>query len=145
MLDDIVHVSVACVLRPSTRAGRNPRVLIGHRFPFGHLAGLWEFPGGKVEPGETSAECALREVEEEVGLSVEIDRLLLTQEQSYPDRTVSIDFHLCRWIGGTPQPVECQAVRWVYPEDLSVYRFPDGNRTLLGTLVERLAVNPGES
>jgi len=138
MLDDTVHVSVALVVRPATSAAHNPMVLIGHRFPFGHLADLWEFPGGKVEPGESSAECVRREVLEEVGLVVAVERLVLTQRQEYPDRQVVIDFHLCRWIAGVPQAIECQAVRWVQPDRLEAYRFPEANHRVLETLAEAI-------
>jgi 8-oxo-dGTP diphosphatase len=136
MLDDAIRVSVALVVRPATRVGQTPLVLIGHRLPFGHLASLWEFPGGKVEIGESSADCVRREVLEEVGLGVRVERLILTQQQQYPDRQVVIDFHLCRWVSGIPQTIECQAVRWVRPEHLEVYRFPEGNQAVLRTLAE---------
>ena len=129
-----VDVAAAVVVRPSSRAGGCPRVLIGHRLPNVHLPDYWEFPGGKLEPGETSGECASREVWEETGVRVQTIAHLVRQEHEYPDRRVRIDFHFCRYLGGVPQPIACQAVRWVRLDDLDIYPFPNANGEILGAL-----------
>ncbi|MEZ4651893.1 MAG: (deoxy)nucleoside triphosphate pyrophosphohydrolase [Candidatus Eisenbacteria bacterium] len=132
--DGRVHVSVAVVLRPAAVSGRAPWILLGHRPPHVHLPDLWEFPGGKVEPDEESAECAVREVWEETGVRVQPHRLFSRTEHDYPDRHVRIDFHLCRYVEGVPEPRACQAVRWVSLDHLDVYPFPEGSLAVLGQL-----------
>ena len=139
-----VRVGVAVVLRRG--AGAGVWLLVGHRFPDAHLPDLWEFPGGKMHPGESGAECARREVEEETGLRVAVRELLLERPFRYADREVALEFYLCEYQGGTPQPLGCRAVRWVRPENLDCYPFPDANGPLLAALREtgRLDRRPQE-
>ncbi|MCA9726931.1 MAG: (deoxy)nucleoside triphosphate pyrophosphohydrolase [Candidatus Eisenbacteria bacterium] len=130
-----IRVAVAVVVRRSSRGG--DRILISHRMPTGHLPDSWEFPGGKVEPGEASADCASREVLEETGVHIRVRGLLTRQSHAYPDRRVEIDFHACDYLHGIPAPRQCRAVRWVHPEHLCVYSFPGANREVLALLEER--------
>lgn len=130
-----VHVAVAIVLRSSPPPGRPALVLAARRPPNVHLPENWEFPGGKVEPGESSGECARREVWEETGVEVQVIKLLQSDEHVYPDRNVKIDFHLCRYLKGVPQTLACQAVRWVRVDHLEAYPFPPANGRILDALV----------
>ena len=87
-------------------------VLLQKRGPGGHLAGLWEFPGGKVKRGETEKAALAREIREEIGIEVEILHRLLTTTHDYPDRQVAISYFLCALRGGRP-PLEEASIRWV--------------------------------
>ena len=124
-----VPVGVAVVLRSA--AGGADWILVSHRFPDAHLPDFWEFPGGKILPGESAGECARREVEEETGVQVRVRRSLLKRAFRYPDRSVEVEFFLCDYLGGIPQPIGCRAVRWVRPENLDCYQFPGANLPVL--------------
>lgn len=113
---------------------RNGRLLIAQRPPGAHLAGLWEFPGGKREPGETFEACLQRELQEELGLNVEPGKLLQSITHRYPDKTVHLKFYVCACLEGEPQPLGCHAVAWVTCERLHEYEFPDADRVLLDQL-----------
>ena len=130
----VVRVAVAVVSRESTDPATECFYLIGHRMPGGHLPDLWEFPGGKIEAGESPVECALRELREETGVDATWRAHLLTVTHPYPDRTVEIEFHLCDYLGGQPWPVSAQAVRWARATHLECYRFPEGSRAVLAFL-----------
>jgi len=95
------------------------------------LAGKWEFPGGKIEPGETPAEAAVRETLEETGLAVRVERTLLEVRHSYEHATVQLHFILCRPMTGSPPR---ESTRWVTAAELSGYDFPAANRPLLQML-----------
>ena len=126
------HVAVAVILRPGLRA--RSWVLIGHRFPAAHLPDLWEFPGGKIEDGEDGAACACREVREETGIEVVVRSHLLDRNYRYHDCVVALEFYFCAYVSGDPHPLGCQAVRWVLPENLDCYPFPDANGPILDAL-----------
>lgn len=129
-----IRVAAGVVVRRAQAEGSPDRILISHRFPDAHLPDFWEFPGGKVEPGESSADCARREVLEETGVQVQVLGLIARQRHAYPDRVVEIDFHACAYDSGVPVPVHCQAVRWVSAEHLEIYPFPNANREVLAKL-----------
>ena len=109
-------------------------VMITKRPEGSHLAGLWEFPGGKQEAGETLEECLEREIKEELGLEVRAEKLLLTVDHEYEDRFISLYFFLCAQLGGEPKPLECEEMRWVRPEDLTQYRFPPPDKKIIERL-----------
>jgi len=113
------------------------KILIAQRKPGVHLAGFWEFPGGKCEKGETMEACLVREVQEE--LSVEIrPRILLRQEDhEYPDKTVSLYFYLCDWVSGSPVKKDCQDFKWILPEELKNFRFPPADTLMIDDLIRQ--------
>jgi len=111
------------------------RLLITRRPAGSHLAGLWEFPGGKREPGESFEACLVRELEEELGIRVNVMRLWSTVEHTYPEVHVTIRFYLCRWTGGEPRPLGCAALKWVDRRRLRRHRFPPADARLLEQLV----------
>ena len=92
---------------------RDGRVLIAQRPPGKDMAGLWEFPGGKVEPGETPEDALAREVREELGCDIEIDRIDEVVFHAYPDFDLYILVYASRITAGTPRPIEVADVRWV--------------------------------
>ena len=114
------------------------KLLITQRPPGGHLAGLWEFPGGKCEPGETLPECLQRELHEELGVVVNVRECVETLEHAYPEKTVQLSFYLCALVIGEPEGREGQSIKWVGPDKLGQYQFPEADAQLL----EKLKANP---
>lgn len=113
------------------------RLLITQR-PFGgHLGGLWEFPGGKREPGETFEECVARELREELEMVVLPGATLGEVRHTYPEKEVLLKFIRCRWVGGIPKAVGCQDFAWIKREQLGDYTFPAADRSLLEELAAR--------
>jgi mutator protein MutT len=113
------------------------RYLITRRRRGSHLAGLWEFPGGKLEAGETPAVGLRRELEEELSGSFVVGDLVETVRWEYPDRTVVLHFFDCRLESGAITPREEQAMEWVEPARLADYDFPPADRELIQRLRDR--------
>lgn len=113
---------------------RDGKLLITQRPAGGHLGGLWEFPGGKLEPGESFEQALHRELREELGIEVTIVRLLESIEHTYPEKTVRLQFHQCAWRQHEPQPLGCPALAWVKREELRSYTFPAADARLIGRL-----------
>ena len=97
------------------------RVLITRRPPGGRHPGAWEFPGGKVEPGETPAECLARELAEELGITSEVGEKLAVVNHSYPDLAVELLVFDCRIVRGRPRDLACSEHAWVGPVELHEY------------------------
>jgi 8-oxo-dGTP diphosphatase len=110
------------------------RYLITQRRRGSHLEGLWEFPGGKLEAGETHEAGLRRELREELGADFAVDGLVETVRWEYPDRTIVLHFYACRLHAGTIEPREAQEMRWVMPADLPGYDFPPADRALIDRL-----------
>ncbi len=110
------------------------RYLITRRREGSHLAGLWEFPGGKRQAGETPEECLGRELAEELGGVFEIGEHVDTVRWEYPEKTVVIHFYRCRVAGGMVEPRESQEMAWVAPDQLESYPFPAADRALIRRL-----------
>jgi 8-oxo-dGTP diphosphatase len=110
------------------------QILIDRRRPYGAMGGLWEFPGGKVEPNETVIDCIQREIEEELGINIEVGESLITIEHTYTHLKVTLIVHLCKHVSGIPQPIECDEVRWVKLDELSQYEFPEANTQIITAL-----------
>lgn len=113
---------------------RDGKLLITQRRPGDHLAGLWEFPGGKRNPGENFAACLVRELQEELGVTVAVGDLLEDLVHAYAERTVRLRFYACRLLEGEPQPLGCHALAWVTPQTLADYAFPAADARLLERL-----------
>jgi mutator protein MutT len=114
------------------------RVLVARRQDHDHQGGKWEFPGGKRHAGESVEECLRREMLEEIGLDVAVGPLWRALTHVYPDRRVSIYFHLCEARGGSPRPIECAEIRWIEPRDLNVLPFVEGDLLVLPDLARDL-------
>ncbi len=124
----IIEVSAGLVFRDG-------KLLITQRPSGGHLAGLWEFPGGKRETGESFEQTLHRELMEELGIEVEIRRLIESVTHRYPEKTVHLQFFQCAWKRHEPQAIGCPALAWIERDELSAYPFPAADARLL----ERLA------
>ena len=112
------------------------RLLIAKRHPEGLLGGLWEFPGGKPEPGERLEDTVAREVAEEVGIEVEIGDRIASIDHAYSHFEITLHAYHCRYLGGTPEPLGCADLAWVAPDRLDDYAFPAANRRILERLTE---------
>ena len=95
------------------------------------LAGLWEFPGGKVEPDETEDQCVVRELREEVGLEVRVVASFTDLNHHYDHGRVRLSPRLCRVVSGQPRPLQVADLKWIDPSQLSDHRFPEANGPLL--------------
>jgi mutator protein MutT len=110
------------------------RLLLAQRKPEAHLGGLWEFPGGKREPGETFEDCLVRELREELAIETEVEELIEEVSHDYPDKQVLLRFFRCRLLSGEPQPIGCHAIAWVTRDTLGQYPFPAADARLLARL-----------
>jgi 8-oxo-dGTP diphosphatase len=111
------------------------RYLIVRRRPGTHLAGLWEFPGGKREAGESITECLRRELAEELAAAFVVEEKVETIRWEYGERTVVLHFFRCRLEAGAVAPGEGQELAWVAPEDLRDYAFPPADEVLVTRLM----------
>jgi len=119
---------VAAVIR------RGDQILITQRFDHVHLPGLWEFPGGKVEAGESLQAALEREIREELGLAIRVHDEFFTVEHDYPTKSVRLHFFNCSIVEGEPQLIEVADLRWVHPQDLGKFDFPPADAELIARL-----------
>jgi mutator protein MutT len=117
------------------------KLLIDRRLPTGNLPGVWEFPGGKLEPGESAKDCIAREILEELELKVAVGEELMIINHSYPKFDIQLIVHHCQYLGGIPQLLACDEVRWVTVAELSGYEIPAANTAI----VDRLQSLPAKS
>ena len=110
------------------------KLLITQRHADAHLGGLWEFPGGKREPGETFEQCLARELREELGIEVEVGGLFEEISHAYAEKNVRLKFFTCKLISGQPQPLDCAAFKWVEKTELASFEFPAADTRLLEKL-----------
>ena len=116
------------------------KILITQRLKGSHLAGFWEFPGGKREPGETFEDCLVRELREELGIEVSLGRTFEEITHHYPGKTVHLKFFLCRLAKGEPRTIGCAAYEWATKERLAKRDFPSADERLLERLVANAAL-----
>ena len=113
------------------------QILIDRRKQSGEMGGLWEFPGGKIEPGETVEECIEREIKEELDIEIAVGDRLTTITHNYETFKVTLYIHDCQYIGGEPQPLECEEILWVKPEQINQYQFPAANIQIVSLIQQR--------
>lgn len=110
---------------------RDGRWLVAKRRPDAHLGGLWEFPGGKCEPGEQPPDAAIRELREECGVEAEIERVLEPLVCEYDDRIVELTAAICRWVSGEAQALESDQCRWVLLSEMRKLDMPEVNAEIM--------------
>ncbi|MGH6888625.1 MAG: (deoxy)nucleoside triphosphate pyrophosphohydrolase [Rhizomicrobium sp.] len=116
------------------------RVLIAQRAASREMGGLWEFPGGKVEDGERPEQALIRELREELGIAVKEDCLapFSFASHAYANFHLLMPLYLCRRWEGTARPNEHEALKWVYPANLSTFPMPPADRPLIPMLCDLL-------
>ena len=117
---------------------REGRFLVTRRQQGVHLAGMWEFPGGKIDPGESHADALQREILEELDTAVDVGDLVLATTHAYPDLAVTLYFYSCE-LRGTPRPRLGQDMRWVARADLPTLGFPEADAELIRQLTTSAA------
>ncbi|MBE9047134.1 8-oxo-dGTP diphosphatase MutT [Pleurocapsales cyanobacterium LEGE 10410] len=120
---------------------RQGKILIDRRRNEGEMAGLWEFPGGKIEAGETIEECIKREIKEELGIEIVVGDRLTTITHAYKTFNITLYVHDCQHLSGEPQPLECEEIHWVVPSEMNRYQFPQANIQIINLLQQR-GINP---
>jgi mutator protein MutT len=124
----VIHVVAGAVI---DAAGQ---VLIAQRPPGTHLAGGWEFPGGKLEPGETPAAGLARELLEELGIAIAAPRPLIRVRHAYPTREVLLDMWVVKQYHGEPRGLDGQALRWCAQEDLPTAQLLPADEPIVAAL-----------
>ncbi len=109
-------------------------ILIDRRRNYGLIGGLWEFPGGKIKVRETVRACIKREIKEELALDVEVGDHLITINHTYSQFSITLIVHYCSYLGGEPQPLECEEIRWVTLEQMDNFAFPEANSQIIAAL-----------
>ncbi len=137
-MSGVIHVAAGALV------DGHGRVLIAQRHAQAHQGGLWEFPGGKLEPGEDGETALRRELREELGVKIRTQRPLIRIEHAYPDRRVVLHVFLVNAWEGEPRGREGQPLAWVMPAELGAYPMPAADVpvvTALG-LPERYLITP---
>lgn len=120
----VIHVAVGVILREQ-------QILLALRDAKQHQGGKWEFPGGKVEQGETVQQALTRELQEEVAIELTQCQAFMQLEYAYPEKTVLLDIYLVTDFSGEPHGREGQSLRWVSIAELSDIAFPDANKPIV--------------
>jgi 8-oxo-dGTP diphosphatase len=107
------------------------RVLLTRRQADAHLGGYWEFPGGKMEPGEAPETCVVRECREECGIEVAVGDILEVTHHAYPEKTVLLLFYACTWVSGEVRHLGVADHAWVAAEDLDRYPLPPADERVV--------------
>ncbi|WHZ21902.1 MAG: mutator MutT protein [Nitrospira sp.] len=113
---------------------REGRYLITRRKAGVHLGGLWEFPGGKREAGESLEDCLHRELWEELNIRIDVPVPFRIVRHDYPEKTVELHFFRCRIEAGEAIALDCAELRWVYPHEMDSFEFPSADRTVIAAL-----------
>ena len=130
---DVVHVAVGVIFNDVKQ------ILITRRSAESHQGGLWEFPGGKVELGETLEQALLRELNEELGIEVGRSTPLLQVHHDYGDKKVLLDVCVVWEFAGSARGLEGQAMEWVALNNLGDYEFPAANDPIVEAVIALLA------
>ena len=110
------------------------RYLIARRREEVHLGGLWEFPGGKLEAGESFESCVQREVLEELGIEITSPHYFLTHNYEYSEKKVELKFFTCNIRQGEPKSLGCEEFCWVTPNEMTQFEFPPADMPVLTLL-----------
>jgi A/G-specific adenine glycosylase len=120
---------------------KNGRMLITRRKPDGLLGGLWEFPGGKVGPEESSSQACIREIKEEVNLDIAVTEQLTTIRHAYTHFKITLDVFICRYRGGRVRLSGPEDFRWIRMRQIDAFPFPKANAKFIPLLKEKWGSN----
>ncbi|MCL1078769.1 8-oxo-dGTP diphosphatase MutT [Parashewanella spongiae] len=126
-----IHVAVGVIIDPTDR------ILIAKRPEHLHQGGKWEFPGGKVEIGETTEQALIRELKEEVNLTVFSSEPFIKLSFDYPDKQVLLDVHSVIAFTGQAKGMEDQQIKWVSKAEVIEYNFPEANQPILEKIISK--------
>ncbi len=132
----LIHVAVGVIIN------HHNEVLISLRHVNSHQGGRWEFPGGKLKIGEDARSALCRELQEELGIRVEIDCELLKVQYDYPEKSVLLDVWTVKKFQGEPAGKEGQPIQWVHVTDLDPQQFPPANGPIIRALHRHLDLAP---
>lgn len=124
-----IHVAVGVIIK-------DKKILIAQRMSGQHLEGFWEFPGGKLEKGESAESALARELEEELSIKVERSQFLFDLEYDYPEKSVKLSIFTVSEFVGRPLGAEGQPLVWCHIDELSNYTFPPANDPIVKYLLE---------
>ncbi|OYZ20035.1 MAG: pyrophosphohydrolase [Bdellovibrio sp. 28-41-41] len=119
---------------------KDQKILVGQRPENHSLAGLWEFPGGKIEIGETPEQALQRELNEELGIDAQIGTLRLACTHSYGDVGIIILFYEVNYWKGEPKAKHHLMLEWIYPQELKLRPIPEANKKILNDLFKALGI-----
>lgn len=128
-------VEVGCAIIRARKVGEETLLLIAQRNAGDFLGGYWEFPGGKIEDGESVEQCLAREVYEELGVRVQPAEFFCIKEHTYPEKTVRLRFYFCDWVSGVPSKLDCQDFRWIRPEEMKEFPFIPADEDIINELI----------
>lgn len=119
---------------------KDGKILVGQRPENNSLPGQWEFPGGKIEPGETPEQALVRELQEELGIDAEVGDLKLACTHSYGEVGILILFYEILFWKGQPKAQHHMMLEWIHPEELKHRNIPDANRKILDRIYKALGL-----
>jgi len=129
-----VKVAVGVVLKNNPATGVK-ETFVTRRLAHQHQGGKWEFPGGKVEQGETTEQGLARELEEEIGIHMHSSQPLVLITHEYPEKKVMLDVHKVADFSGEPKGLEGQEGQWVLLSQLPTLDFPEANKVIIDKLL----------
>lgn len=127
------------VVGAAVTVNRKGEVLIAQRLEGDMLGGLWEFPGGKLEPDETIRECIARELKEELGINVEVGEFLMTVKHAYSHFTMTMHVYFAKIVSARPRSIHCADFKWVNIPDLGEHAYSKADRLVVEKLQSRVA------
>lgn len=130
-------IIVAGVIYKRGARSASAKILIQQRLNQGLLGGLWEFPGGKVEAGETLPQCVARECREELGIDVHVGEKIIAVDHAFSHFSITLHAFHCEYISGRVRISSAQRFKWVKPGELEQYAFPAANKKIIAALLTR--------
>ena len=120
---------------------KNGELLIDQRLESSSMGGMWEFPGGKKNSGESIKQTIKRELQEELGIVVKVGAKLLSFDHVYTHKKLYFTVHICEWISGEPKPLASQKLQWVFPSKLYNFAFPAANTKIISELHKYIGIS----